>query len=99
MVTQEQTSAAEPKPKRTYRTRNRMSQCEKLLRDVDMNSKTTRKMLMKSPENCNVGTGSYLQHLKALDDQFLKYAEFRRDIGLLPKNVASQTTTEYKFKA
>ncbi len=98
-VIPEETLTAESSKKRKYKTRNRMSESEKLMRDVEVNYKTTRKMLLKSLENSNVGTGSYLQHLKALDDQFLKYAEFRREIGLLPKNVASQTATEYVFKA
>jgi hypothetical protein len=100
MATKKQDQAGpEPTAKRRYKTRNRMNESEKLLRDLDANYKSTRKMLLKSLENCNLGTGSYLQHLKALDDQFLKYAEFRRDIGILPKNVASQTVTEYKFRA
>ena len=98
-ITSEETSTEESNKKRKYKTRNRMSESEKLLRDLEANYKSTRKMLLKSLENCNLGTGSHLQHLKALDDQFLKYAEFRRDIGILPKNIASQTVTEYKFRA
>lgn len=90
---------AEPKPKRPYKTRNRMTESEKLLRDLEANYKSNRKLLLRSLENCRVGTTSYLQHLKALDDQFLKYAEFRRDVGILPKNVGAQTVTEYRFRA
>lgn len=99
MTIDEGTLATEPKAKRKYKTRNRMSESDKLMRDLEANYKSTRKMLLKSLENCRIGTASYLQHLKALDDQFLKYAAFRREIGILPKNVASQTVTKYQFRA
>ena len=60
--------AAEQKPKRPYKTRARMSEVEKLMRDVEVNYKTTRKMLLKSLENCNLGTVSYLHHLTAAEN-------------------------------
>jgi hypothetical protein len=37
--------------------------------------------------------------VKALDAQLLEYARLGREIGMLPKSVASQTTTESIFKA
>lgn len=93
------TVAAEAKPKRKYRTRNRMSDSEKLIRDLEAGYKANRKLLEKSLAACSIGTNSYLAHLKAMDDQFLKYADFRREIGVIPKNVGSTTEREFIFKA
>ena len=93
------TVAAEAKPKRKYRTRNRMSNSQKLIRDLEAGYKANRKLLEKSLAACSIGTNSYLAHLKAMDDQFLKYADFRREIGVLPKNVGSTTEREFIFKA
>jgi uncharacterized phage protein gp47/JayE len=50
-------------------------------------------------KKCSVGTNSYLSHVKALDKQLLEYAAFRREIGVLPKNVRAETATEFIFKA
>jgi hypothetical protein len=98
---EEQTVAPEaaPKTKRAYKSRGKMSEAEKLMRDLDAGYKHNRKMIEKSMEECGKGTNTYLAHVKALDAQLLEYARFRREIGMLPKSVAAQTTTEYVFKA
>jgi hypothetical protein len=88
-----------PRAKRAYKSRGKMSEAEKLMRDLDAGYKHNRKMIEKSMEECGKGTNTYLAHVKALDAQLLEYARFRREIGMLPKSVASQTTTEYIFKA
>jgi hypothetical protein len=93
------TSQEAPKAKRAYKSRGKMSEAEKLMRDLDAGYKHNRKMIEKSMEECGKGTNTYLAHVKALDAQLLEYARFRREIGMLPKSVAAQTTTQYIFKA
>jgi hypothetical protein len=92
---EQQTPEEAPKAKRAYKSRGRMSEAEKLMRDLDAGYKHNRKMIEKSMEECSKGTNTYLAHVKALDAQLLEYARFRREIGMLPKSVTSQTTTEY----
>ena len=53
---------------------------------------------LKSKE-CSPGTNSRLAYLKALQQLEIEYVEQITKMGVLPKNVASQTTTEYIFKA
>jgi hypothetical protein len=90
---------AEPQKKRAYKTRNRMSESDKLVRDLDAGYKANRKLIIDSMKECSVGTNSYLSHVKALDKQLLDYAAFRREIGVLPKNIHAETSTEFVFKA
>src|SRR4029077_3079778 len=96
---EENATQAAPAPKRKYATRGRMSESDKLVRDLDAGYKQSRKLLEKSMAECRPGTNSYLAHLKALDDQLLKFAEFRRTVGIIPKNVQNQTVKSFVFKA
>jgi hypothetical protein len=92
-------SEPKQKQKRAYKTRNRMSESDKLVRDLNAGYKANRKLIIESMKQCSVGTNSYLAHVKALDKQLLEYAEFRREIGVLPKNVHAETATQFVFKA
>jgi hypothetical protein len=93
------TSNGAPKSKRAYKSRGKMSEAEKLMRDLDAGYKHNRKMIEQSMAECGKGTNTYLAHVKALDAQLLEYARFRREIGMLPKSIAAQATTQYVFKA
>ncbi len=81
------------------RKRGKLTDADKLIRDLNAGFKANRKLLEQSLAQCSPGTNSYLAHIKALDDQFLKYSEFRREIGVLPKNVGTITEKEFIFKA
>jgi hypothetical protein len=50
-------------------------------------------------KECGPGTNSRLAYLKALQQLEIDYVEQITKMGVLPKNVASQTTTQYIFKA
>ncbi len=50
-------------------------------------------------KECSPGTNSRLAYLKALQPLEIDYVQQITEMGVLPKNVANQTTTEYIFKA
>jgi hypothetical protein len=98
---QELTPEEAPKAKRAYKQRNRLSEAEKAIAKLDKTHKFVRLDILKAlrGKECSPGTNSRLAYLKALQQLEIDYVEQITKMGVLPKNVASQTTTEYIFKA
>jgi hypothetical protein len=74
---------------------------EKAITQLEVTHRYVKKDILdalKSKE-CSPGTNSRLAYLKALQALEIDYVEQITKMGVLPKNVASQTTTEYIFKA
>jgi len=97
----ESTPAPEPKPKREYKQRLSKTDAEKAITQLEVTHRYVKKDILdalKSKE-CGPGTNSRLAYLKALRQLEIDYVEQITKMGVLPKNVASQTTTEYIFKA
>jgi hypothetical protein len=72
-----------------------------LIKQLEVTHKYVKKDILdalKSKE-CSPGTNSRLAYLKALQQLEIEYVEQITKMGVLPKNVASQTMTEYIFKA
>jgi hypothetical protein len=93
--------APESKPKRKYKQRLPKNDAEKAITQLEVTHKYVKKDILaalKSKECCP-GTNARLAYLKALQQLEIDYVEQITKMGVLPKNVASQTTTEYKFKA
>jgi hypothetical protein len=98
---QELTPERTPKANRAYTQRNKLSAAEKAIAKLDKTHKFVRLDILKAlrGEECSPGTNSRLAYLKALQQLEIDYVEQITKMGVLPKNVASQTTTEYIFKA
>jgi hypothetical protein len=93
--------APEPKPKRKYKQRLSKSDAEKAISQLQVMHRYVKKDILaalKSKE-CSPGTNSRLAYLKALQQLEIDYVDQITKMGVLPKNVTSQTTTEYIFKA
>jgi len=95
--------APEPpaKPKRAYKKRMSKTEAEKAITQLEVTHRYVKRDIisaLKSKE-CSPGTNSRLAYLKALQQLEIDYVEQITKMGVLPKNVASQTTTEYVFKA
>jgi hypothetical protein len=90
-----------PKANRAYKQRNKLSDAEKAIAKLDKTHKFVRLDILKAlrGKECGPGTNSRLAYLKALQQLEIDYVEQITKMGVLPKNVASQTTTEYIFKA
>ena len=100
---EQQTLAPEevPKAKRAYKQRLSKTDAEKAITQLQVMHRYVKKDILdalKSKE-CGPGTNSRLAYLKALQQLEIEYVEQITKMGVLPKNVASQTTTEYIFKA
>ena len=98
---QELTPEEAPKANRAYTQRNKLSAAEKAIAKLDKTHKFVRLDILKAlrGKECSPGTNSRLAYLKALQQLEIDYVEQITKMGVLPKNVASQTTTEYIFKA
>jgi hypothetical protein len=98
---QELTPEEAPKANRAYKQRNKLSAAEKAIAKLDKTHKFVRLDILKAlrGKECSPGTNSRLAYLKALQQLEIDYVEQITKMGVLPKNVASQTTTEYIFKA
>ncbi len=97
----ESAPAPESKPKRKYKQRLSKTDAEKAIKQLEVMHKYVKKDILdalKSKE-CSPGTNSRLAYLKALQQLEIDYVDQITKMGVLPKNVASQTTTEYVFKA
>jgi hypothetical protein len=97
----EPTPTPDPTPKRKYKQRLSKTDAEKALKQLEVTHKYVKKDILdalKSKE-CSPGTNSRLAYLKALQQLEIDYVQQITEMGVLPKNVASQTTTEYIFKA
>jgi hypothetical protein len=90
-----------PKAKRAYKQRIKLSDAEKAIAKLDKTHKFVRHDILKAlrAKECSPGTNSRLAYLKALQQLEIDYVDQITKMGVLPKNVASQTTTEYIFKA
>jgi hypothetical protein len=90
-----------PQAKRAYKQRNKLSDAEKAIAKLDKTHKFVRLDILKAlrEKECSPGTNSRLAYLKALQQMEIDYVDQITKMGVLPKNVASQTTTEYIFKA
>jgi len=90
-----------PKAKRAYKQRNSLSEAEKAIAKLNKTHKFVRFDILKAlrGKECSPGTNSRLAYLKALQQLEIEYVDQITKMGVLPKNVASQTTTEYIFKA
>jgi hypothetical protein len=90
-----------PKAKRAYKQRNKLSDAEKAIAKLNKTHKFVRLDILKAlrGSECSPGTNSRLAYLKALQQLEIDYVEQITKMGVLPKNVASQTTTQYIFKA
>jgi hypothetical protein len=90
-----------PKAKRAYKQRNKLSDAEKAIAKLNKTHKFVRLDILKAlrGQECSPGTNSRLAYLKALQQLEIEYVEQITKMGVLPKNVASQTTTQYIFKA
>jgi hypothetical protein len=100
-IANETNAAPEPKPKRKYKQRLSKTDAEKAIKQLEVMHKYVKKDILdalKSKE-CSPGTNSRLAYLKALQQLEIDYVEQITKMGVLPKNVASQTRTEYIFKA
>jgi|HubBroStandDraft_4_1064222.scaffolds.fasta_scaffold105948_1 hypothetical protein len=100
---EQQTVAPEeaPKAKRAYKQRLSKTDAEKAITQLQVMHRYIKKDILtalKSKE-CNPGTNSRLAYLKALQQLEIDYVEQITKMGVLPKNVASQTQTQYIFKA
>ncbi len=90
-----------PKTKRAYKQRLSKTDAEKAIKQLEVMHKYVKKDILdalKSKE-CSPGTNSRLAYLKALQQLEIDYVDQITKMGVLPKNVASQTNTEYIFKA
>ena len=100
---EQQTVAPEeaPRANRAYKQRNKLSDAEKAIAKLNKTHKFVRLDILKAlrGEECSPGTNSRLAYLKALQQLEIDYVEQITKMGVLPKNVASQTTTQYIFKA
>jgi hypothetical protein len=97
----ESTPAPESKPKRKYKQRLSKTDAEKAISQLQVTHLYVKKDILtalKSKE-CSPGTNSRLAYLKALQQLEIDYVEQITKMGVLPKNVTSQTTTQYIFKA
>jgi hypothetical protein len=97
----ESTLGPDSKPKRKYKQRLSKSDAEKAIAQLEVTHRYVKRDILaalKSKE-CGPGTNSRLAYLKALQQLEIDYVEQITKMGVLPKNVASQTTTEYIFKA
>lgn len=97
----ESSRTSESKPKRKYKQRFPKTDAEKAITQLQVMHRYVKKDILdalKSKE-CSPGTNSRLAYLKALQQLEIDYVEQITKMGVLPKNVASQTTTEYIFKA
>jgi hypothetical protein len=100
-TTNEPTPVPESKQKRKYKQRLSKTDAEKALTQLEVTHRYVKKDILtalKSKE-CSPGTNSRLAYLKALQQLEIDYVEQITKMGVLPKNVTSQTTTEYIFKA
>lgn len=90
-----------PKVNRAYKQRNKLSDAEKAIAKLNKTHKFVRLDILKAlrGKECSPGTNSRLAYLKALQQLEIEYVEQITKMGVLPKNVASQTTTQYIFKA
>jgi len=97
----EPTPAPESKPKRKYKQRLSKSEAEKAITQLEVTHKYVKKDILAAlkQKECRPGTNARLAYLKALQQLEIDYVEQITKMGVLPKNVASQTTTGYVFKA
>jgi hypothetical protein len=95
------TPVPESKPKRKYKQRPSKSDAEKALTQLEVTHKYVRKDILAAlnQKECRPGTNARLAYLKALQQLEIDFVDQLTKMGTLPKNVAAQTTTEYKFKA
>lgn len=100
---EQQTPAPEEAPiaHRAYKQRSKLSDAEKAIAKLNKTHKFVRLDILKAlrGKECSPGTNSRLAYLKALQQLEIDYVEQITKMGVLPKNVASQTTTQYIFKA
>ncbi len=98
---QELTPEEATKANRAYKQRNKLSAAEKAIAKLDKTHKFVRLDILKAlrGKECSPGTNSRLAYLKALQQLEIDYVEQITKMGVLPKNVTSQTTTQYIFKA
>jgi hypothetical protein len=89
------------KPKRAYKKRLSKTEAEKALTQLEVTHKYVKNDILAAlkQKECSPGTNSRLAYLKALQQLEIDYVEQITKMGVLPKNVASQTTTSYMFKA
>ena len=97
----EPTPAPESKPKRKYKQRLSKTDAEKAITQLEVTHKYVKKDILAALEQkeCCPGTNARLAYLKALQQLEIDYVEQITKMGVLPKNVTSQTTTAYMFKA
>jgi|SRR5271166_2885668 len=90
-----------PRTKRAYKQRNKLSDAEKAIAKLDKAHKFVRLDILKAlrGKECSPGTNSRLAYLKALQQLEIDYVEQITKMGVLPKNVQAETTTNYVFKA
>ena len=100
---EQQTLAPEEAAKatRAYKQRSKLSDAEKAIAKLDKTHKFVRLDILKAlrGKECCPGTNSRLAYLKALQQLEIDYVQQMTEMGVLPKNATSQTTTEYIFKA
>ena len=97
----ESTPTPESKLKRKYKQRLSKTDAEKAISQLQVTHRYVKKDILRAlkSKECSPGTNSRLAYLKAFQQFEIDYVEQITKMGVLPKNVASQTTTEYIFKA
>ena len=90
-----------PNTKRAYKQRPKLSAAAKAIAKLEKTHKFVRLDILKAlrAKECSPGTNSRLAYLKALQQLEIDYVDQITKMGVLPKNVQAQTTTQYVFKA
>ena len=89
------------KAKRAYKQRTKLSASAQAIAKLEKTHKFVRLDILKAlrAKECSPGTNSRLAYLKALQQLEIDYVDQITKMGVLPKNVQAQTTTQYIFKA
>lgn len=97
----ELTQDGAPNAKRAYKQRAKLSAAAKAIAKLEKTHKFVRLDILKAlrGKECSPGTNSRLAYLKALQQLEIDYVDQITKMGVLPKNVQAQTTTQYVFKA
>jgi hypothetical protein len=77
------------------------TEAERAITQLEVTHKYVKKDILAAlkQKECSPGTNSRLAYLKALQQLEIDFVDQITKMGVLPRNVASQTTTEYVFKA
>jgi hypothetical protein len=101
MPTENLEPTAEHRSKRAYKKRLTKSDADRAVAAIIVTHRFIKKDILAAlrTDACKPGTNARLSHLKALQDLEIDFQKQMTAMGVLPKNVTSQTNTQYVFKA